>query len=331
MKKKFNIMLCTLIGVLSACNEYDFDQEQYRNEVGLLSNSSLIYDRQVANVGQEKDTIYLVATVSGSQISPNTHHVALLESDSLLKAYNKSNFDIEKEKFAKLLPDECYDFPNKELDIQAGTSKVMFPIYLKNLERISPDSIYFLEYKIDSLRTPDCNPKKRHVLLRIHKENYYASTQTATYYNYTSSTVIIPNPDGYSEVRRPTNSNRVFPISENSVRLMAGDENFTDYTTALDIINKGSIILEMGAQLSENPLAKELTILPYQSIDVVQLTPIGEYDNTYLLNVIRTPDGRSTYYKEFRLHYKYRLKSTDLYREVNAKLRYQFNPRVENL
>ena len=55
MKKKFNIMLCTLIGVLSACNEYDFDQEQYRNEVGLLSNSSLIYDRQVANVGQEKD------------------------------------------------------------------------------------------------------------------------------------------------------------------------------------------------------------------------------------------------------------------------------------
>ncbi|MCS3160112.1 DUF4361 domain-containing protein [Bacteroides faecis] len=63
----------------------------------------------------------------------------------------------------------------------------------------------------------------------------------------------------------------------------------------------------------------------------MQLTPIGEYDNTYLLNVIRTPDGRATYYKEFRLHYKYRLQSTDRYREVNAKLRYQFNPRVENL
>ena len=248
-----------------------------------------------------------------------------------MRAYNKSNFDINKARFAKYLPEECYEFPTMEMNISAGSSKAMFPVYLKNLEKISPDSIYFLEYKIDSLRTPDCNPKKRYVLLRIHKENYYASTQTATYYNYTSSTVIIPNPDGYSEVRRPTNSNRVFPISENSVRLMAGDENFTDYTTALDIINKGSIILEMGAQLPENPLAKELTILPYQSIDVVQLTPIGEYDNTYLLNVIRTPDGRSTYYKEFRLHYKYRLKSTDLYREVNAKLRYQFNPRVENL
>ena len=37
------------------------------------------------------------------------------------------------------------------------------------------------------------------------------------------------------------------------------------------------------------------------------------------------------YAANIRLHYKYRLKSTDLYREVNAKLRYQFNPRVENL
>ena len=217
------------------------------------------------------------------------------------------------------------------MTIPAGSSKAMFPVYLKNLDKISPDSIYFLEYKIDSLKTPDCNPKKRHVLLRIHKENYYASTQTATYYNYTSSTIIIPNTDGTSEVRRPTNSNRVFPVSENSVRLMAGDESFSDYTTALDIINKGSIILEMGEQLPENPLAKELTILPYKDIDVMQLTPIGEYDNTYLLNVIRTPDGRATYYKEFRLHYKYRLQPTDRYREVNAKLRYQFNPRVENL
>ena len=308
MKKILTIILCSALVMISGCDKYDFDQEQFRKEVNLLSNSNLVYDRQVAELQQGGDTLFVVASLSGSQATDEPVTVVLQHSDTLLRAYNKSNFDINK-----------------------ARSTAMFPVYLKNLEKISPDSIYFLEYKIDSLRTPDCNPKKRHVLLRIHKENYYASTQTATYYNYTSSTVIIPNPDGYSEVRRPTNSNRVFPISENSVRLMAGDENFTDYTTALDIINKGSIILEMGAQLPENPLAKELTILPYQSIDVVQLTPIGEYDNTYLLNVIRTPDGRSTYYKEFRLHYKYRLKSTDLYREVNAKLRYQFNPRVENL
>ena len=318
MKKIVTIILCSALVVISGCDNYDFAQEQFRKEVNLLSNSSLVYDRQVASL-------------SGSQASDESFAVALQNSDTLLRAYNKSNFDINKARFAKYLPEECYEFPTMEMTIPAGSSKAMFPVYLKNLDKISPDSIYFLEYKIDSLKTPDCNPKKRHVLLRIHKENYYASTQTATYYNYTSSTIIIPNTDGTSEVRRPTNSNRVFPISENSVRLMAGDESFSDYTTALDIINKGSIILEMGEQLPENPLAKELTILPYKDIDVMQLTPIGEYDNTYLLNVIRTPDGRATYYKEFRLHYKYRLQSTDRYREVNAKLRYQFNPRVENL
>ena len=331
MKKIVTIILCSALVVISGCDNYDFAQEQFRKEVNLLSNSSLVYDRQVAELQQGGDTLFVVASLSGSQASDESFTVALQNSDTLLRAYNKSNFDINKARFAKYLPEECYEFPTMEMTIPAGYCNAIFTVYLKNLVTISPDSIYFLEYKIDSLKTPDCNPKKRHVLLRIHKENYYASTQTATYYNYTSSTIIIPNTDGTSEVRRPTNSNRVFPVSENSVRLMAGDESFSDYTTALDIINKGSIILEMGEQLPENPLAKELTILPYKDIDVMQLTPIGEYDNTYLLNVIRTPDGRATYYKEFRLHYKYRLQPTDRYREVNAKLRYQFNPRVENL
>ena len=331
MKKIFTIILSSTLVAISGCDTYDFEQEQFRKEVNLLSNSSLVYDRQVADLQQERDTIFVVASLSGSQASDASFTVGLQNSDTLLRAYNKSNFDINKARFAKYLPEDCFEFPNMEMNIPTGSSKVMFPVYLKNLDKISPDSIYFLEYKIDSLKTPNYNPNKRHVLLRIHKENYYATTQTATYYNYTSSTIVIANTDGTNEVRRPTNANRVFPISGNSVRLMAGDESFSDYTTALDIINKGSIILEMGKQLPENPLAKELTILPYKSIDVVQLTPIGEYDNTYLLNVIRTPDGRSTYYKEFRLHYKYRLKSTDRYREVNAKLRYQFNPRVENL
>lgn len=338
MKKKFNIILCALVGTLiSSCNEYDFGQEQYKNDISLLSNSNLVYDRQVATVEQERDTIYLVATVSGSQPSGEVQTVTLLESDSLFRAYNKSNFDIDKARFAKMLPAENYEFPNTEMQIPAGVSKVMFPVYLKNLEKISPDSLYFLNYKIDSLKTPNCNPSKRHVLLQIFKQNYYSTTKTATYYNYTSTTIVIPNPNGSAEVRRPTSANRVFPMSGNSVRLMVGDEDLGDYKAALDRINTKSIVLEMGDPLPENPLAKGLTIKPYvgygatNPIDVVQLTPIGEYDNTFLLNAIRTPDGRATYYKEFRLHYKYRLQPTAPYREVNAKLRLEYNPRVENL
>ena len=289
----------------------------------------------------------LAANYGGANISARADMVSAVEERIQAEAKRltaspsdaEKTKNTEKEKFAKLLPDECYDFPNKELDIQAGTSKVMFPIYLKNLERISPDSIYFLDYKIDPDKTPNYNPDKSHVLLRIYKENYYATTKTSTYYNYTSSTIVIPNPSGSPEVRRPTNANQVFPIGANSVRMMAGDEDLGDYKTARSRIVSKSIILEIGEQQPENPQARELTIRAHDRVndvevdpvDVVQLTPIDDYDNTFLLNAIRTPDGRATYYKEFRLHYKYRLESTAPYREVKAKLRYEFNPRVDNL
>lgn len=340
MKKKLNIILCAAMGALGACNEYDFDQEQYRNDISLLSNSSLIYDRQVADLDKEKDVIYLVATVSGSQPSAQGFRVCLQEDDSLFKAYNKSNFDIQSQYFARMLPETCYEFPNMEMELPGGASKVMFPVYLKNLDRISPDSTYFLDYKLDKERMDNYNPNKSHVLLRIYKENYYSTTKTATYYNYTSTTVIIPSTTGGSpEIRRPTNANRVFPIGANSVRLMAGDEDMGEYKTARRNIVSKSIILEMGDQLPDNPAARELVIKPHPAvgdvdatpIDVVQLTPIGDYDNTFLLNAIRTADGRATYYKEFRLHYKYRLNPTDVYKEVNAKLRLEYNPRVDNL
>lgn len=339
MKKKFNIILCAVIGTLSACSEYDFDQEQYQHDVSLLSNSNLVYDRQVSNLEEENPTIYLVATVSGSQLSSQSINVGLQESDSLFKAYNKSNFDIEEQYFAKLLPKDFYEFPNMEMEIPAGTSKVMFPVHLKNLDKLSPDSTFFLDYKIDTEKTQNYNPAKSHVLLRIYKENYYATTKTATQYNYTSSTIVTPNPNGSPEIRRPTNTNQVFPLGANSVRMMAGDEDLGEYKTARSRIVSKSIILEMGDQLPENPLAREVTIRAHdkvkdvdvEPVDVVQLTPIDEYDNTFLLNAIRTPDGRATYYKEFRLHYKYRLDSTAPYREVKAKLRYEYNPRVDNL
>ena len=69
-------------------------------------------------------------------------------------------------------------------------------------------------------------------------------------------------------------------------------------------------MLEIGEQQPEIPQARELTIRAHDRVndvevdpvDVVQLTPIDDYDNTFLLNAIRTPDGRATYYMEFRLH-----------------------------
>ena len=113
--------------------------------------------------------------------------------------------------------------------------------------------------------------------------------------------------------------------------MLAGDENMGEYKDALGRINNRSITVEIGDKTPQNPLARAVTILPYKNLDVVQLTPLGVYSNTFLINIISTPDGRNTYYKEFRLHYKYRLAETDRYKEVKAILRMEYNPRADEL
>jgi len=331
MKNIIKIAIVSVLGLtFAACNSYDFDQEQYRNEINLLSNSDMVYDRQVAELKENGDTIFLVAGLSGSRLSTKPFKVGIEEADSLFNAYNKTNFDIDVTRFAKWLPDECYTLPHMEMQIPAGESQVKFPIYLHNLERISPDTTYFLNYKIDPLKTDAFNPRKKEVLLRIYVENEFATTKSNTFYNYTSSyiTTLAMNA---GVAKRPTSSNQVFPLGPNSVRMLAGDETFGDYKNALNNINNMSIKVTVGEKTAKNPLARSVTIEPYKFIEVVQMPPIDIYDNTYLINTISTPDGRSTYYKEFRLHYKYRLQSTNPFKEVKAILRMEFNPRVNLL
>ncbi|MCK3686427.1 DUF4361 domain-containing protein [Maribellus sp. YY47] len=331
MKNSIKVIYGVMLGLaFASCDSYDFEQEQYQNEINLLSNSQMIYDRQVADLTKSSDTIYVVAALSGTNNSNQTFNVALVEADSLFKAYNKSNFDIDSSRFARMLPEECFTIPNLEMQIPAGESQVKFPIYVQNLDKLSPDSIYFLNYKIDPSKTSAFNPEKAEVLLRIYKENEFSTTVENVYYNYTSSYIIKLDKND-PETRRPTSSNQVFALGGNSVRMMAGDETFGNYNAAYNQLNAKSIKVVIGDQTSQNPLARTVTVEPYKDLDVVQMTPVDMYDNTFLINIISTPDGRATYYKEFRLHYKYRLSDTSPYREVKAVLRMEYSPRAELL
>lgn len=148
MKKIVTIILCSALVVISGCDNYDFAQEQFRKEVNLLSNLSLVYDRQVAELQQGGDTLFVVASLSGSQASDESFTVALQNSDTLLRAYNKSNFDINKARFAKYLPEECYEFPTMEMTIPAGSSKAMFPVYLKIWIRFHPTPFIFSNIRL---------------------------------------------------------------------------------------------------------------------------------------------------------------------------------------
>lgn len=344
MNNKINKLLLLVVGMtLFSCETYDFDQEQYKKECYLLQNSDGVYDRQCVAMDAETSTngafINLVVGISGSQLPSENVPVSIVHSDSLFKVFNKSNYDIDSTRFAKMLPAECYEEPTLNGVIKAGESQVKFPIKLKNLEKLSPDSIYLLNYKIDPASVTPFNKKKKEVLLRIHWKNEFASTQTQVTYNYNSSTIVnLSN----SETARPTNTLRAFPLTMNSVRMLAGNENYGDYKKAAPQIKQKSVVFTVGKQLETDPKKREVVVTPYNTneMEVIMLTPIGEYDNTFYLNeLVALGGGNSTYYKEFRLHYKYRLLNPQKdgtnkpgpFKEVKAKLRHQYNPRAEQL
>ena len=115
MKKYKYILGCALAAVaLSSCNNYDFEQNFYPHKVGLMAGSNRIYDRttvELSAVEQGTASVKLVANLSGSQLADRDYHVSIAHDDSLFNAYNKSNFDIDSTKFARLLPADCYEDP----------------------------------------------------------------------------------------------------------------------------------------------------------------------------------------------------------------------------
>lgn len=352
MKKyKFLFGLALAAVALSSCNNYDFDQNFYPHKVGLMAGTNRIYDRttvELSAVEKGDATIKLVALISGSQMPDRDYHVTVEHEDSLFKAYNKSNFDIDSTRFAKLLPENCYEDPNLTGTVAAGTNKCTFDIKLKNLEQLSPDSTYFLNYRIashdaEALATDNNNLGETldRVLLKITWKNNWSSTEEAMNYQLVSTQVInLTN----ASVTRPTNTVRAFPIDARSVRFLAGDESYDNYTKALHDINVKSFVVTVGDQTETNPSAYNVSFKPYKtdSLEIQALTPSGEYDNTFLYNEIGgSASTNPTYYKEFRLHYRYRvMKNTKNkdgsytpgpWKEVLTKMRYQYNPREDQL
>lgn len=352
MKKYKYIIGCALAAVaLSSCNNYDFDQNFYPHKVGLMAGTNRIYDRTTVELSAVENgtaSVQLVANLSGSQLADRDYHVTIAHDDSLFNAYNKSNFDIDSTKFARLLPANCYEDPQMEGTIHSGSNKCLFDIKLKNLGTLSPDSTYFLNYKIvshdASALATDNNKlgvKLNHVLIKITWKNAYGSTAEGWNYQLVSSQVT--NLETKSTTR-PTNTVRAFPIAANAVRFLAGDEKWDNYEKALHDINVKSIVATIGSQTVTNPSAYNVTLKPFKqdSLEVEMLTPVGEYNNTFLLNELGgSASTNATHFKEFRLHYRYRVmknaKQNDgtwkagPWKEVMTKMRYQYNPRADKL
>lgn len=331
-------LLHSLIGLagtisltLSSCNNYDFGQEFYKNEVGLLSSGEMmIYDRQVLDLNAENQVINIVGNLSGSQRPGQDMSFTIVPDDSLFMRYNKTNFDLDESRFAHILPKDCYEMPSMTGTIKAGNGQGLIPIVIKNIERLSPDSTYLLDFKIDETVTPNVNVKKKHVLLKLSYKNEFASTKTSTDYTYRNTFVSVLT-EGSNTSRKLSSSVRLFPLGKNTVRMLAGDETYKNYVEALPDINAKSIILEVGDINPKDESARFVTIKPYKTIEVVQMPAIANYSNTYRLTEDKLPGGRSDFYKEFQLHYKYRVRPDEPFKEVKASFRLKVEKYADKL
>src|SRR5690625_6885832 len=135
-------------------------------------------------------TIHIVASLSGPLPHDKDLEVTIVEDDSLFDSYNKSNFDIDSSRFAKILPDHCFEIPQLSTKIKAGEFKAFFPVYLRNLGSLSPDTLYFINYKIDPERSDGFNEEKKEIFLQIFMKNDYASTIYNTFYNFNLSFIL---------------------------------------------------------------------------------------------------------------------------------------------
>jgi hypothetical protein len=289
--KRNHIIILALTAIFTSCNDNEmFEKEMYKNEVSLISGGNYnVFQESVQLTGEE--IIGYVAASAGGTLVPEKDLVIGLEEDpEPLAEYNWSNFDAAEELYARLVPESKYDLVDDKIVIKAGERTGRAMIKLRP-EGLSPDSTYFIGLKATDISGVDINPKKNTILYHVSLQNEYASQTTNSLYTMT----------GIKDDVIPVAANKkLFPLTHNSVRMIAGNELYVSKTADIE---KTSLILEIDEY-------NNVSIKPYKNIQVIQLAndpkypnifkveeSYGRRTNVFLLSYVYSIDGGVTYYK----------------------------------
>lgn len=345
------------------CEKFDFEAEQYKNVVYLLSDNDEfnMYNRAIADLNNDVDTLFITVGLSGSVGAPNDIPVEItpyfvagrvdeaiyetLDRERLFYRYNKSRFDIEFGKWTNFLPETHYSFLPENIvegstpgtmklktTIKQGDSKAVIPLLVKDVYTLSPDSLYFLDYKITNAGGVEVNPNKDDALIPIYWKNYWTDSRNPLSYDMIGEQfnwrlrTQIPQ-QGTS--RAITGSPILYPVGKNKIRIPAGIESVEakDGKTKREMIDANSIVLVVN---DDNTVDFE----PYKDIVLVEGVQPDDifYDenhtNRFFTEKILTSSGIPKYFKTFTLHYRYRnfSHSPGYYTYCKITLRYEFQP-----
>lgn len=294
MKRTLTALLA-LPFLLISCNDKDvFEQEMYKNVVALISSAYHNNFEEIVPLTGEEVTGYIAASVGGSYAPEQDLTINLVEEITPFDRYNWSLYDADTRLYAKLLPKDKYEIPEYKIVIKAGERTGRALIKLRP-DGLSPDSTYFISLQASNDQAGvEMNETKNNVLYKVMIYNQYASQAENSFYAMT----------GLQNGAITAASKELFPLTKNSVRVIAGTESFASNETS---IANTSIILEVG---SDN----KVTIKPYKNLNIQQIDGNTRYPNTFH---VEESYGRK--FNVFLLSYEYKIGNTT--REMQEELR----------
>jgi hypothetical protein len=278
--KRSIIALLSLPFFMTSCNDTEvFEQEMYKNVVALISSSYHNNFEEVVPLNGEEVSGYISASVGGSYAPAKDLTLNLIEENTPFDRYNWSLYDADSSRYARLLPIEKYEIPDYKLIIKAGerTGRTLIKI---RPDGLSPDSTYFISLVATDGEGLDLNPTKKNILYKVSIYNQYASQSANSFYSMT----------GLLNGAITAASKQLYPISKNSVRVIAGVESFVSNE---ENIAKTAILLEIDAD-------NKVTIKPYKNLQVEQIDGNARFPNTFH---IEESFGRK--FNVFLLSYRY--------------------------
>ena len=294
MKRTLTALLA-LPFLLISCNDKDvFEQEMYKNVVALISSAYHNNFEEIVPLTGEEVTGYIAASVGGSYAPEQDLTINLVEEITPFDRYNWSLYDADTRLYAKLLPKDKYEIPEYKIVIKAGERTGRALIKLRP-DGLSPDSTYFISLQASNDQVGvEMNETKNNVLYKVMIYNQYASQAENSFYAMT----------GLQNGAITAASKELFPLTKNSVRVIAGTESFASNETS---IANTSMILEVG---SDN----KVTIKPYKNLNIQQIDGNTRYPNTFH---VEESYGRK--FNVFLLSYEYKIGNTT--REMQEELR----------
>ncbi|MDO5570273.1 MAG: DUF4361 domain-containing protein [Bacteroidales bacterium] len=277
---KYIALSLFVIGFYS-CESNLMDEEHYKKVIYLKSSDNNIFTYSHP-FNDSITTGYVTVGSGGSMPLDKDVTVSIDTNIMVLNEYNYRNFDLNYDKYARMLDKSRYSFPSKEIVIKAGNinAATFFPVEV-DVNGLSPDSTYMIPLKINAISDYEVNPEKDFVLYTISLKNKYSEDGLNIYKMKGSK-----QPEG-GNISAVTTTKKLLPLSSNKLRMFP--ENIINSTSLEDIEDKTFVVIVNDDNT--------LKLKSYKNLKIEQL------ENCYYDSELEI----------FNLNYKYRLPNNNVW------------------